>query len=165
MSVQRIINATKATRTIAGTAEVTRTINAPDGLTIVRQINATTRAMAVPSNVTRTIGLMVTLGEKGNDGDPGPAGATGGSVPWIEQTVNTQNYPVQGVDVTFAAVGIVSTDPIEVTLAPTTTADENEPDMLDIGWLHAFAQTDIITINMQFREPTSGPIKILWRKS
>jgi hypothetical protein len=76
MSVQRITSTTKATRTIAGTAEVTRTVNTPNGLTLVRQINATTRTMAVPANVTRSIGIMVTTGEKGDQGDPGPSGVS-----------------------------------------------------------------------------------------
>ncbi len=65
---------------------------------------------------------------------------------------------------TIAAVGVAASDAIFAIFAPGADADENTADMLDpSGQPVVVAGTDQITVSVAFREPTSGPIAILWK--
>lgn len=65
---------------------------------------------------------------------------------------------------TVAAVGIVPGNTVVAFFAAGLDDDENNAEMLDPNCNPvALAGTDEITITATFREPTSGPVKILWK--
>lgn len=64
---------------------------------------------------------------------------------------------------TVAKAGILPADAIGLFLAPALDTDENDPELLDLLTMSASAGTDRITINMTFLQPTSGPIKLIWK--
>lgn len=59
--------------------------------------------------------------------------------------------------------GILSANLIDLRLAPGDVEDENEPGGLDIIGMDAIPGTDEITFTLSFREPTNGPINLLYR--
>jgi hypothetical protein len=65
---------------------------------------------------------------------------------------------------TVAAVGIVPANTVVAFFAAGLDDDENNAEMLDPNCNPvAVAGTDEITITGTFREPTSGPVKIIWK--
>lgn len=65
---------------------------------------------------------------------------------------------------TVAAVGIVPANTIVAFFAAGLDDDENNAELLDPACNPvAVAGTDEITITATFREPTSGPVKIIWK--
>ena len=101
-------------------------------------------------------------GAKGDTGDVGPAGPQGpaaqrlGGVSAVVVPAGLEHRQ------TVVAAGVTPSDLIFPALAPTTDADENTADMLDLKALSAWAGTDEITFHLGFSERTSGPIKLQW---
>lgn len=95
-----------------------------------------------------------------DDGNAGSAKNTLGLFSGVA-TVSVPNGRIEWEE-TVSAVGVAPSDAIMLSLAPTTDADENSPDMLDLSAMSATAGTDQITVNISFREPTAGPVLINW---
>lgn len=67
-------------------------------------------------------------------------------------------------EATVTDSSISPTDTINIRLAPTLDSDENSTDMLSLETLAARAGTGNFTVNMAFREKTSGAIKLNYFK-
>lgn len=63
---------------------------------------------------------------------------------------------------TVTAVGVVGSNRIILSLAPTADSDENDPIFLAVLSLAAAPGTGQITVYLAFLEPTSGIIKLNW---
>jgi hypothetical protein len=88
----------------------------------------------------------------------------GGSTPWNTLTVTIPGFKGKYEhEEVIASAGVLATDYISLMLAPTTDDDENAPDGLALQSLYAVADVDAFTVRLTFAEPTSGPIKLLWR--
>lgn len=88
----------------------------------------------------------------------------GGSAPWNTLTVIIPGFRgAYEYEEVIAAAGVTTVDYISLMLAPTTDDDENAPDGLALQSLYAVAGVDAFTVRLTFAEPTSGPIKLLWR--
>jgi hypothetical protein len=61
-----------------------------------------------------------------------------------------------------AAAGVSVTNRIFLTLAPTASTDENDPELVSLSSLSGVAGAGLIIINAAFGEPTSGPITFNW---
>lgn len=110
----------------------------PEGLTTTDLASLTDRVAALeaaPSAGVLKGDAVVTI--------PGPSGAL-----YWEETV-------PALDVTPASR-------VFVTLAPALDADENCPELLDLGSVAGLAGTDEITIMATFAQAATGPIKLHW---
>ena len=76
-------------------------------------------------------------------------------------TVTVANNQLVGTEIVTAA-GVTAGSMVQVWLAPTTSADENEPEMLDLVTIGAVPLTDQIEITLSFSAPTAGPVKLNW---
>jgi hypothetical protein len=76
-------------------------------------------------------------------------------------TVTVANNQQEDTEI-VTAVGVTPSSVIQVWLAPTTSADENEPEMLDLVAIGAVPLTDQIEITLSFSAPTAGPVKLNW---
>ena len=76
-------------------------------------------------------------------------------------TVTVANRQFE-VTETVTAVGVTPSSMVQVWLAPTTSDDENEPEMLDLMTIGAVPLTGQIEITLSFSAPTAGPVKLNW---
>ena len=63
---------------------------------------------------------------------------------------------------TLAAVGVTPASIVMLSFAATDDFDENTPELLTACNMMAVPGTDQITVNLSFRRPESGPIKLSW---
>lgn len=95
-----------------------------------------------------------------------PAGGGGGSaLPWNAVVVTVDLRGSYQHEQTIADASIVAGDVIDIRLDDCDVDDENEPDMLDLILMRAKAGTGTVEIVLTFLQRTSGPVKLLWRKS
>lgn len=76
-------------------------------------------------------------------------------------TVTVANNQQEDTEI-VTAVGVTPSSVIQVWLAPTTSDDENEPEMLDLVAIGAVPLTGQIEITLSFSAPTAGPVKLNW---
>jgi hypothetical protein len=76
-------------------------------------------------------------------------------------TVTVANNRQEDTEI-VTAVGVTPSSMVQVWLAPTTSDDENEPEMLDLMTIGAVPLTDQIEITLSFSAPTAGPVKLNW---
>ncbi len=86
-----------------------------------------------------------------------------GLVPqWQAATVTLPGNRYEHVQ-TVAASGVTNEDTVALMLAPGTDEAENVPEMLSLTAMSALPGADEITVTLEFSEPSSGPVNILWR--
>jgi hypothetical protein len=63
---------------------------------------------------------------------------------------------------TITAVGVTGSSRVQLWLAPNDDTLENSPEMLDLVLLSGTPGTGTIAVIATFREPTTGPINLIW---
>ncbi|UTU08865.1 hypothetical protein CcrJ4_gp114 [Caulobacter phage J4] len=86
-----------------------------------------------------------------------------GPAPATPATVTVPFPPRYEWEEAVANTSLTGAEVLAVWLAPTTSSDENESDMLDLVTLTAQASAGVVTFKLSFSEPTSGPIKLLYK--
>lgn len=119
-----------------------------------------------------TPGPVGQAGATGLTGAAGPAGATGASGPAgpagpppVSGTATlTLGDPAGRLEhqEAFAAPGLTPSSRLILSLAPTSDADENDPEMTDLLALAASPGAGSLTITAAFASAMSGPLKINW---
>jgi hypothetical protein len=111
--------------------------------------------------------LVEVMGEgaQGVQGLQGPAGPIGPNTAGGTVTIDLPDG--RGVlewTETVAAVGVTPADTLAAFFAAGLDGDENNAELLDPACNPvAIAGTDEIIITATFREPISGPVKIIWK--
>lgn len=93
--------------------------------------------------------------------DPADPAADGASAAFITgvTSVSVPNNSYY-VEATVAVLGVLPSDVVTLSFAPTTPQDENEPSLLAVSSMTGIAGIDVITVNIEFLEPTSGPVLV-----
>ena len=149
------------------------TKNSPDAILLNRQYHT---GMQDISTIT---GLREALADSGGagvtDGDKGDVVVASSGTVWTvpdlaakqptilkgTATLTVANNQFSDTE-TITAVGVTPSSMVQVWLAPTTSADENEPEMLDLMTIGAVPLTGEIEITLSFSAPTAGPVKLNW---
>jgi hypothetical protein len=88
----------------------------------------------------------------------------GGGGTWNPITVTIPS-PKDQHRQTIVDAAVTLTSVIELMLAPVPDTDENSPDMMDLILMHAIPGTGTFDVLITFSVATSGPIKLLYRRS
>jgi hypothetical protein len=106
------------------------------------------------------------VGPQGTAGPIGPTGATGpaGASPASGTATLTIADPAGRLEhqETVSAPGVTPVSRLFVSLAPTSDADENDPELTDLLALSASPGAGTLTITAAFDTAMSGPIKFNW---
>ena len=94
------------------------------------------------------------------DGAAWVPGASGGGLGGVV-TATIPSASMQHTQ-TLAAAGVTPTSIVTLSFAATTDLDENTPELLTACNMMAIPGTNQITVNLSFRRPESGPIKLNW---
>jgi hypothetical protein len=106
------------------------------------------------------VGPAGPIGPSGPAGPTGPAGST--ALSGSAQISIPAAAGAWEVSASVAALGVVPTNRLFLTLAPASDADENDPELIDLLSLAGTPGTDSIFVTASFAAPVSGPLNFNW---